>query len=174
MITKIDSYFSDEEFEKRRKLYVTDYQKKRLENQIAICWVGIGQIEDFKPKGNPIFDKFAEIFKGNPVQLFNGLEACFKCTGQLRRYRVVRPTHKGKKISISTSVTVEDLTYNERRTLNIVGEGVCYGDRSEIPFSSPLATFLLGAKTGDVRAGCINGRLINYKIASISEYKPQE
>ncbi len=159
----------------KKPIITTDYQKARIEKRIEFYQATFDKTRNFKPKGtNPVFDALSEFIGGDPLKLVNSLEKIINLSRDLKACKLVKIKNNPQEVSISTSVTIEDLTYKETRTINIVGEGPSYQDRAEIPYSSHLARKLLGAKVGETRKFISEERSIEYKILAISSYPPGE
>ena len=119
-------------------------------------------------------DKLVEISCGDPLRINRALDQIAQLSKQLRRCKLVDIPNNSQEVSISTSVRIEDLTYKETRTINIVGNGIFYPDRAELPCSSSLAKKLIGTKVNETKKVTSQERTIEYRILAISPYNPQE
>ena len=170
------SYIQEEDSEEDLEpIITTEYQKKRIEKRIEFYQKMFEEGRNFKPQSNnPILDKLVEISCGDPLRINRALDQIAQLSKQLRRCKLVDIPNNSQEVSISTSVRIEDLTYKETRTINIVGNGIFYPDRAELPCSSSLAKKLIGTKVNETKKVTSQERTIEYRILAISPYNPQE
>jgi len=172
-IFKIPDYFK--EIEDEKEIIVTEYQIKRAEKRLEFYQNMFQEARNYKPDGkNPIKDKLAELICGDPLKIIKSIEKFAELEKEFKRYKLVPIPQNPQEVSISTTITVNDPPFNTTRELNIVGDGLTYTDRSEIPYSSRLVKKLLGAKKGEERKFTLEERTLHYKILSIAAYNPVE
>ncbi|GAG16044.1 unnamed protein product [marine sediment metagenome] len=94
--------------------------------------------------------------------------------GELRELRVVPIEFDITKVDIGKYVKVREISTNDEKIFNIVGDGPIKIDLDEIPYKSPIGDGLCGLKIGDIAKIKIPIGIKNYEILEIGIYSPRE
>ncbi|MBI4154748.1 GreA/GreB family elongation factor [Candidatus Woesearchaeota archaeon] len=162
------------EIEDEKEIIVTEYQIRRAEKRLRFYQIKLEETSNCKHIEKHPSESFEEFIERCPLSVPECLKKIEVLSKELKRYKLVSIPQNPQEVSISTTITVDDSPFNTVRRLNIVGDGITYPDRSEIPYSSRLVKKLLGAKKGEERKFTLEERTIHYKILSIAAYNPRE
>ncbi len=115
-------------------------------------------------------DNFA--YEENQRQMHQLARRVRDLTEAMRRLQVVVPPPSPSRVGLGSAVTVDDGARTERFVIAGYEDGE--PERRRVAYTAPLASSLLGAEIGEVRAVSVGGRRRELEVISIEAASPEE